>query len=81
MHDEIVTVRKAAGVCRSNVNGIAEPEDKSPASGDGWKTTTKGGRTVKQSVNSGGQSTGWHFRRDAHLKPGLRILRFLKILR
>ena len=54
MHDEIVTVRKAAGICRSNVNGVVEPENKSPASGDGWKTTTKGGRAVKQSINSGG---------------------------
>ena len=51
MHDEIVTVRKAAGVCRQ-VNGTvpAKPE---PESGDGWKTTTRSGRSVKQSVNTG----------------------------
>lgn len=58
MHEEIVKVRQKAGVVRSNtVNGAAaaaQPEeDKSSGDNGGWKTTTKGGRAVKQSVNTG----------------------------
>ena len=58
MHDEIVTVRKAAGhtspgpittVAPVAVNGLGD--------GDGeWKTKTKSGRTVKPSVSCTGNS-------------------------
>jgi len=53
MHDEIVTVRKAAGQTQKTV--ITDTEQASPgamASGDAgeWKTTTKSGRVMKSSV-------------------------------
>ena len=57
MHDEIVTVRKAAGVCRQ-VNGTAQVQPEPESAGDGWKTTTRSGRSVKQSVNTGTESGG-----------------------
>ena len=52
MHDEIVTVRKAAGVggVERQVNGGLEQEENA-AAGD-WKTTTNKGRVLKPSVSA-----------------------------
>ena len=51
MHDEIVTVRKAAGQTQKIVTND-EPVPGAMASGDAgeWKTTTKSGRVMKSSV-------------------------------
>ena len=54
MHDEIVTVRKAAGQTQKTVTTVTEQATVpgAMASGDAgeWKTTTKSGRVMKSSV-------------------------------
>ena len=54
MHDEIVTVRKAAGQTQKSVTTVTEQATVpgAMASGDAgeWKTTTKSGRVMKSSV-------------------------------
>jgi len=60
MHDEIVTIRKAAGHTTATTTTTvmaSVPVNNGVGDGDGeWKTTTKSGRTVKPSVSCTGTS-------------------------
>ena len=53
MHDEIVTVRKAAGHTSPSSGAPLPPTDTGDGDGE-WKLTTKSGRSVKPSVSAVG---------------------------